>query len=96
MSASDNDAGGKDFSPEFVDALSEIVNIGMGRAANLLNQMVDVKVVLQVPTINMLNQNELEGTLGSFGSTDLFSVGMDLSGDLTGRAKLLFMPEGAS
>jgi chemotaxis protein CheC len=96
MSALDNKSGGKNFSSQFVDAISEIVNIGMGRAASQLNLMVSSKVVLQVPRVTVLDEKEIVNTMGNFGNQELFCVGMNLSGDLAGMAKLLFMPEGAS
>jgi chemotaxis protein CheC len=76
--------------------MSEIVNIGMGLAASQLNQLISSKVSLQAPTVEILSQEDLMKMLGAFANKDILSVNMGLSGDVAGRANLLFMPEGAS
>ena len=45
------------------DALQELVNIGVGRAAGMLNQMVDSRIILEIPYIKVLNAADLHKEL---------------------------------
>ncbi len=42
-----------------IDALKELVNIGIGRAAGVLNQMVSAHIKLQVPRIQIITLRDL-------------------------------------
>ncbi len=46
--------------PEQIDTLKELVNIGVGRAANMLNQLVQSRIYLQVPSINVFHLSKDE------------------------------------
>ena len=43
---------------ETLDALTEILNIGIGRAAASLSRMVETRVELRVPEIELIELNE--------------------------------------
>ena len=83
-------------SPEFKDAFSEIVNIGVGRAAGVLNQMISSKITLRVPKVEIIDQKDLPQKMGELGNKNLATIGMSVTGDIAGMASLLFMPDGAS
>jgi chemotaxis protein CheC len=82
---------------EQLDALQEIVNIGIGRAAAMLNEMVDARIVLEVPTIRLLSADQLRQLmLNRFNSQSISAVRLGFSGSLSGSAQLMFPTDSAS
>jgi chemotaxis protein CheC len=82
---------------EQLDALQEIVNIGIGRAAAMLNEMVDARIALKVPTIELLTANQLRQVmLARFNSQSISAVRLGFSGSLSGTAELMFPTDSAS
>jgi chemotaxis protein CheC len=82
---------------EQLDALQEIVNIGIGRAASMLNEMVDARIVLEVPIIRLLNASELKQEMFKrFNSQSISAVKLGFSGSLSGTAELMFPTDSAS
>lgn len=78
------------------DALTEIINIGVGRGAATLNSMCNSYVRLSVPSMDMIGVNELADRLKKFESDTLATVVMPFSGPITGLASILFPPDSAS
>jgi len=83
-------------SPIHVDTLTEIINIGIGQAGAILNKMLGSHVKLQVPTVHILDRDELPGYLPRFNGDKLASVQMPFSGSMSGVASLVFPPDSAS
>ncbi|MGL5832747.1 MAG: chemotaxis protein CheX [Waterburya sp.] len=82
---------------EQLDALQEIVNIGIGRAAAMLNEMVDARIVLEVPTIQLLTASQLlQEMIARFNSQSISVVRLGFSGSLSGTAELMFPTDSAS
>jgi chemotaxis protein CheC len=82
--------------PESVlEPLAEIIGIGMGRAAEVLNTMLDAHVTLTAPVIRVLEPGELEGALGADPEAPLAAVEMDYGGELVGSAQLIFASDDA-
>jgi chemotaxis protein CheC len=82
---------------EQLDALQEIVNIGIGRAAAMLNEMVDARIILQVPTIQLLGASQLlQEMIAKFNSQSISVVRLGFSGSLSGTAELMFPTDSAS
>jgi chemotaxis protein CheC len=82
---------------EQLDALQEIVNIGIGRAAAMLNEMVDARIILEVPTIQLLSADKLRQVmLNRFNSQSISAVRLGFSGSLSGTAELMFPTDSAS
>lgn len=48
---------------EYRDAYQEIANVAMGRAGDLLARLLDVFVILDIPSVNMLDSGELKMAL---------------------------------
>jgi len=72
------------------DALTEVVNIGVGRAAASLSQLIDERIKLSVPNIKMCNLAELtEHIRGGQERLDTL-VAQDFSGVTNGRSLLGF------
>jgi chemotaxis protein CheC len=72
------------------DALTELVNIGVSRAAAALRKMVGQQVLLSVPSIEVISHREAAALLGERESGDLVAVRQDFSGAFSGRALLIF------
>jgi len=79
--------------PLEVDALTEIFNIGIGRAANSLNQMVSQTVDLTIPKIEILPNIEAKQKLNFDSDMEISAVTQQFSGDFKGQALLMFSKE---
>lgn len=81
--------------PEQHDALTEVVNIGVGRAAAALSELCGERVEVSVPRLILCELSELEGHLAT--EKDLLDtfVLQDFHGGLSGRAVLAFPRESA-
>lgn len=87
----------KQLTEEQIDALRELINIGVGRAASLLNEMVDSCILLKIPFIQVLNAIDLQQQLEErFNGNSLAAVGLGFTGSFSGNAQLLFPTESAS
>lgn len=72
------------------DALTELVNIGVSKAANSLREMVGEEVHLSVPTLTLVDRAKAVATLKSRENTKLVAVHQVFEGDITGRVLLIF------
>ncbi len=79
-----------------VDALRELINIGVGQAAGVLNQMVHSHIVLQVPIIKVLSLSQLDEEMTDFAPGPLATVKLSFTGPFSGIAVLVFKPKSAS
>jgi chemotaxis protein CheC len=73
-----------------VDALTELVNIGVSRAAASLRQMVGRQVFLSVPSVEVVSRNEAVRMMAEREVGDLVAVRQDFTGAFDGRALLIF------
>ena len=78
-----------------LDALTELVNLGISRAATNLADMVREEVTLTVPRVTLVSREQAIRTLGERESTHLVAVHQTFDGDISGRALLIF-PEAKS
>jgi len=72
------------------DALTELSNIAMARAAGSLRQMVDSEVVLAVPAVHILTNQEATKLVSKPDNPPLVAVRQDFAGAFSGRALLIF------
>jgi chemotaxis protein CheC len=79
-----------------IDALKELVNIGVGRAAGMLNEMLQKKVVLSVPHVAIIPPEELNDQLSDILSSRLASVRLSFRGEFRGTASIMFPPDSAA
>ena len=77
------------------DALAEISNIAMARAATSLRQMVEHEVKLSVPAVEILSQDVVRQLIAKPDNQNLVAVRQDFDGAFSGRALLIF-PEANS
>ncbi len=77
------------------DTLTELINIGYGRAAGALSELTGYRITLEVPQVSMLPIAEIGPALESLIDDDVASVSQMFSGPFSGRA-LLMMDERAA
>jgi chemotaxis protein CheC len=76
-----------------LDAITELVNLGVSRAALDLARMVHEEVILTVPRVALMSRLEAIQTLGERESRSLVAVHQVFEGEITGRALLIFPEE---
>ena len=79
--------------PLEIDALTEIFNFGIGRAAKSLNQMVSQTVDLTIPEIEILPNKQAKHKLDLDTAMEISAVTQRFSGDFQGQALLMFSKE---
>ncbi|MCX6155810.1 MAG: chemotaxis protein CheC [Candidatus Kapabacteria bacterium] len=77
------------------DAFREIVNMGVGKAANLLNTIIGHHIHLNVPNLRIIkNENLDENFYGT--NVNLSAVNLAFNGFINGACKLIFPTGSAS
>jgi len=76
-----------------LDALTELVNLGVSRAAGNLAVMVREEVILSVPKVALMTRQDAIQTLGQRDSRSLVAVHQTFEGEIVGRALLIFPEE---
>jgi chemotaxis protein CheC len=72
------------------DALTELANIGVSRAAANLRKMVGQQVLLSVPSVEVVSQKTAGALVSEREGNDLVAVRQGFSGAFSGRALLIF------
>ncbi len=78
-----------------IDALTEMVNIGVGRAANSLSDIIGEHILLKVPHVRVFPLDDLADALSAFEKDKHSSVLQAFHGDFTGTSALIFPPQSA-
>ncbi|HEY2682507.1 MAG TPA: chemotaxis protein CheX [Steroidobacteraceae bacterium] len=78
-----------------LDALTELVNLGVSNAATSLRDLVREEVVLSVPRVIVVTREQALANLNERVAKRLVAVRQDFEGDIRGRALLIF-PEAKS
>ncbi|MGL5061583.1 MAG: chemotaxis protein CheC [Microcoleus sp.] len=79
-----------------IDALKELINIGVGQAAGMLNEMLQFPIELQIPEVELLTPVELQAAMKErFGIEQLSVVQLGFNGSFSGSAQLLFPTDSA-
>lgn len=73
-----------------LDALGELLNIGMGAAAASLSTMVKQEVTLTVPIINVISVKDIANNLDDMPPNSVCAVKQHFEGNFSGDAFLLF------
>ncbi|HYF56195.1 MAG TPA: chemotaxis protein CheX [Salinarimonas sp.] len=73
-----------------LDALTELVNLGVSRAALSLREMVGEQVLLSVPNVSLVSRDAATVILREREASRLVAVHQSFQGDITGRALLIF------
>ncbi len=82
-------------SPEQQDALQELLNIGVGRAAGSLNQMLEKPIRMHIPFLQIGKFEDLSQEVQESRDTQLSSVQLPFKGTFSGSSCLLFPTESA-
>jgi chemotaxis protein CheC len=83
-------SGVSDLSDLEQDALAEIANMGVSRAAASLRQMVGEQVLLSVPAVKIVSRQEAARLVEKGGPPKLIAVQQSFEGPFSGRAMLIF------
>jgi chemotaxis protein CheC len=78
-----------------LDALTELVNLGVSNAAHSLRELMREEILLSVPRVTVVSREEAIKNLGEQDVKRLVAVHQDFDGDIAGRALLIF-PESKS
>lgn len=73
-----------------LDALTELVNIGVSRAAASLRTMIGKEILLSVPSVQVVTRSDAARIIGERGENKLVAVHQAFDGDIAGRALLIF------
>jgi chemotaxis protein CheC len=79
----------RDLGPRQLDALKEVANIGAGHAATALSQMVNTRIMVDIPEIRIVKLEDVGELLGPPDEI-VSAVMMQLLGDVTGRTVQIF------
>ena len=82
-----------EFNDEQVDAITELLNIGVGRAASSMSEMIDQHIELAIPHVTIGHLHELIDSVAHDG--DVSIVEQRFSGRFTGMSALMFPTESA-
>lgn len=72
------------------DALSEMFNLGVGRAASSLSQIVNEEILLTAPQVRIIRIEDAKKELGSTGMNRCSSVSQVFTGNFDTHALLVF------
>ncbi|WP_375410147.1 chemotaxis protein CheX [uncultured Methylobacterium sp.] len=75
------------------DAFTELVNIGVSKAAASLRKMIGVQVLLSVPAVEIVSRAQAARMIGEREASELVVVQQDFTGAFAGRALLIFPQE---
>jgi len=78
-----------------IEALKELINIGVGNGAAILNTMLNSHIILRVPQVKVLSVAQLKEELANLGGGRLSGVSLGFEGEFSGSAELMFPSETA-
>ena len=90
MKTPESEPGSFTLSELELDALTELVNIGVSRAAASLGAMVGEQVLLSVPSVVIVSRSRAAELLGGTRQDLLVAVRQAFHGDVSGRVLLIF------
>lgn len=74
----------------YLDALKELINIGVGKGASTLNQLLETHIILEVPVVKIININQLEEYFTLAENQKYAFISLPFNGNISGKAKLIF------
>ncbi len=84
-------------SSEQMDALREMIGVGMGKAADMLNEMLESHIELKVPSLSIVSRSEFESGnhYSGLDGNKLASISLGFQGSFNGNSTLVFPEESA-
>lgn len=83
-------------SEDILDALKEIINIGVGKAAGTMNELLGHHILLEVPQITIIQPDKFGTEVATNQHETVSLVTLEFSGQFSGITTLLFTPDSAS
>lgn len=81
---------------EQLDALKEMINIGAGRAAGILNDLLQARVNLKIPVLKIITIGDVKEEIEEKSDERVATVQLRFKGAFSGKAKLVFPTTSAS
>lgn len=78
-----------------IDAFRELINIGIGRSAGMLNKITRSHVTLSVPEVRVIPVMEVDDLFNDSGE-ELSAVSLDYTGSFSGRTAVIFPQDSAA
>jgi chemotaxis protein CheC len=82
-------ADARELTPEQLDALREVANIGAGHAATAMSEMTGQRIMISVPRVNIAPLDDVPTQIAE-GEEPVAAVLMQMMGDLSGLTLLVF------
>jgi chemotaxis protein CheC len=82
--------------PLQIEILKEVINIGVGKSAELLNTMVQSHIKLDVPEVKIVEFNEYSDFVNYFEEENYAVITLPFNGDLNGFSKLILSSDHAA
>lgn len=79
-----------------IEILKEIINVGVGKSAEVLNRMIQSHIILDVPEVKIINYSEYNNFVNTFEDTDYSVITLPFNGELTGSSKLIMSSDHAA
>jgi len=71
------------------DALTELINIGFGRAGATLSTMLEQRIILSVPEIDITSIDDLDKLVACYNHSEITTIHQVFSGTVSGNALLI-------
>lgn len=82
---------------EQIETLKELINIGVGWAAAVLNDMIDAHIILSIPMLKIVSLEDIKQEIDACIHQDkMATVRLNFTGSLDGNAQLVFSKDSAS
>ncbi len=87
-----------DFSAKDLDVIRELINIGVGKAAGVLNDLLGSHITLYVPSIEVVTSEDLHklNIPELHKEAELDIVRLEFTGQFSGTSMIVFTPESGS
>jgi len=82
--------------PKQEDALTEIVNIGVGKGSATLSEMIDTEIILHVPYVNVISFDELLQEFEKMSVENVHTVEMKFYGEYEGISNVILSSDSAT
>ncbi len=79
-----------------IEALKELINIGVGKGAEILNSMLSSHIELNVPAVRVISTGDFSKELQKISDGELASVDLGFKGEFSGTSQLVFSSGAAS
>ncbi len=77
-------------SPQQLEVLQELINIGAGKGADILNQMLAAHIDLNIPAVKYVTCKELQSEFSDMYTEDVSIVSLGFKGEFSGSIELFF------